>query len=142
LKYHYGWKTLRAKANAQAGTLQIEGGFSPVETLAQSAIVLEEVTTNVQVTVENESGAAYEAATVPYVEEELATELFGAGGFELTTTPLKPLVDPRAATQRTLTPAERARGRRSSLKKVRLHQQMEIRKGGVTKRRRPEYRAE
>jgi hypothetical protein len=140
LKYQYGWRVLRMRANAQAGTLAIEGGFSPTEPLVQGAIVLEEVHTGVSVKTADQSGAAYEAATAGYVEKDLAAELFGAGRYEVTRTPFKPLADPAAAA-RPLSAAEKARGRVSALDLVRLNQQMEIRKGGVTKRR-PEYRAE
>jgi hypothetical protein len=131
LKFQYGWKSLTAHARTAQGTVQIEGSMSPGETLLSCAIVLEEVTTTSSVKLGRggKESAMYEAeAGKRYVETELATELFGERGYEVTR-----LFGPRA----------RTRGYESRLDLVRLEQQKQARTaaGGVYKPK-PEYRAE
>jgi hypothetical protein len=133
LKIQYRWGTLKSHANAETGTLQIEGGFSPGETLLSSAIVLEEVGTtikpvkSVRVLPGKEFfSKRYEKSVgKQYVEGELADELFGKGKYTVT--------DPKG----------KGRGTRSSLSNVRLNPQKQRRKGADEyKYPTPDYLAE
>lgn len=134
LKLQYRWRILRVRANREAGTFVIEGGFSPVDLLTQGTIVLEVVTTNVSVKMPPPSrgfeseGRRYAAAVHrDYVTDptQLPTQLFPGRQVQVSAL---------------FGPSQKYRGLQSTLNIVRLHPEMGIRVSD--EERRPDYRAE
>ena len=88
LKIRHRWSSLNAKVDKASGRLTVRGGFSPDEDIAEGGQILQVISTNIKLPPGRDlgmgAGKNYEAAVSPYVETDMATELFGQGGFEVT----------------------------------------------------------